>query len=308
MQLHLLAWWSSGVFGGVGSKLVRSSLLIFGMNMSDETTLTVIEQREIGFYEDRISALKVEDGTIYVPLRPICELIGVDWAGQARKLNNDPVLSEVSASVDLTLRVSDARQTIRTTMRCLPLDFLNGWLFGINANRVKAEIRPKLIQYQREVYRVLFDAFGQNMVTAAAEPLVDELLANDNPAVIAYRQAMAVANLARQQMVMEARLVSAESQLTDIESRLQIVEANQGDDSRYITNAQAVQVAQGVKQIALELGKRSGRNEFGGVYGELHRRFEIPSYKQLPTAQFSEAMTFLRGWWESLTDSADAPF
>lgn len=63
--------------------------------------------------------------------------------------------------------------------------------------------------------------------------------------VIVYRQAMAVANLARQQIVIEARLISAESQPSDIESRLQIVEANQGDDSRYITNAQAVQVAQG---------------------------------------------------------------
>lgn len=33
-------------------------------------------------------------------------------------------------------------------MLCLPLEYLNGWLFGINATRVKKEIRENLIRYQ----------------------------------------------------------------------------------------------------------------------------------------------------------------
>jgi hypothetical protein len=44
-------------------------------------------------------------------------------------------------------------------MLSLPLDYLNGWLFGINVNRVKAEIRERLIPYQKECYRVLAEAF-----------------------------------------------------------------------------------------------------------------------------------------------------
>lgn len=44
-------------------------------------------------------------------------------------------------------------------MQYLPLDYLNGWLFGVNANRVKEGIRDNLIRYQRECYRVLADAF-----------------------------------------------------------------------------------------------------------------------------------------------------
>ncbi len=278
--------------------------------MGEDSKLTVVEQREITFNEDLITAVKVESGTVFVPIRPICEKLGVRWNGQYERIQREPILSEMAISIRVTRTDIDpnSRQPHTSEMTCLPLEYLNGWLFGINVNRVKEAIRPKLLQYQRDCYRVLFEAFGRNEVTAAPDPLIDELLASDNPTAVAYRQAMAVANLARQQIVIEARIISAETHLSDIESRLQIVEANQGDDSRYITNAQAVQIAQGVKQIALELGKRSGRNEFGGVYGELHRRFEIPSYKQLPAAQFSDAMTFMRGWWESLTDSADAPF
>lgn len=42
-------------------------------------------------------------------------------------------------------------------MVCLPLHYLNGWLFGIDANRVKPELKEKLIRYQKECYEVLWD-------------------------------------------------------------------------------------------------------------------------------------------------------
>jgi hypothetical protein len=35
-------------------------------------------------------------------------------------------------------------------MLMLPVNFLNGWLFGIDSNRVKPEIRDRLIAYQTE--------------------------------------------------------------------------------------------------------------------------------------------------------------
>lgn len=62
-----------------------------------------------------------------------------------------------------------------------------------------------------------------------------------------------------------------------------------------------------MKAIALELGKRSGRNEFAGVYGELYRRFDITGYKLLPAVKFQEAIHFLSDWYQSLTN-VDTPF
>lgn len=278
--------------------------------MDNEKQPAVVEQREIGFYDDQIIAVKVEDGTIYVPVRPICELLGVDWSAQRRRINRDEILGEEAMSVAITTTHIDtsSQQRHSQDMICLPLDYLNGWLFGISTARVNEEIRSKLINYKRNCYRVLFEAFGQNAVTAAPDPLIDELLAGNDPTAIAYRQAMAIANMAREQLMIKARVESAENMLFNHESRIQILEANHGDDSRYITNSQAVQIAQGVKQIAILLSRNSGQNAFGGVYGELHRRFEIPSYQQLPKAQFDEAMHFLRDWWQALTDSVSIPF
>jgi hypothetical protein len=49
------------------------------------------------------------------------------------------------------------------------------------------------------------------------------------------------------------------------------------------------------------LGKKSGRNEYGAVYGEFYRKFGIPSYRELPSRRFDEAIRFLTEWYQELT-------
>jgi hypothetical protein len=59
-------------------------------------------------------------------------------------------------------------------------------------------------------------------------------------------------------------------------------------------------LSQAVKTVARELGARTGRNEYGGVYGQLYREFDITSYKSLPVAQFERAMEWLREWYRDI--------
>lgn len=275
--------------------------------MSEDIALTVVEQREIGFYGDTVIAVRLASDEVVVPLRPICELIGVAWQPQARKLSDDPVLSQVTRSVTIRLQTSEGSTRPNTSqMLCLPLDYLNGWLFGINANRVKDEIRPKLVQYQKDVYKVLAQAFLHGKVTA--RPLVDEveelLKYSNDPSAVAYRHAMAIANLAREQVLLKLYL---DNRLEAVESRLEIIESRLSNPTHVITTEQAMHLSQAVKTVALALGERSGRNEFQGVYGELYRRFKIPSYRELPARQFDEAMSFLRQWFSSLSGD-NVPF
>ena len=56
----------------------------------------------------------------------------------------------------------------------------------------------------------------------------------------------------------------------------------------------------------MKMSERSGRNEYGGVYGELYRKFAITSYKLLPAKRFQEAMDFLTQWHQSMV--GDEPF
>ena len=44
-------------------------------------------------------------------------------------------------------------------MLCLPLEYINGWLFTIQTNRVSELVKPKLLAFQMECYKVLFQHF-----------------------------------------------------------------------------------------------------------------------------------------------------
>lgn len=266
--------------------------------MSDERALIPVEERTITFYDDEIRLVVVQRGgqqQAYVPIRPICEFLDVAWSPQLRRINRDPILSEVTSSVTVT--VTEGGQ--RGQMLCLPLDYLNGFLFGINANRVKPEIRERLLRYQRECYQVLAQAF-----TGATPDATTPAMA----ALVQVREmGLALVRLAEEQMEFERRLVTTESRLEraavvygDLTRRVSDLEQKVAP-GRPVTEEQAGQISQAVKAVALALGKQTGRNEFGGVYGELYRQFGITGYKLLPAAQFDKAMAFLTEWYRTIT-------
>lgn len=104
----------------------------------------------VPFHEHNL--LTINDGSqVYVAMRPICESIGLDWKAQYNRINRDPVLSE--GVVIMTTPSAGGPQ--KTAV--LPIDMLNGWLFGIDASRVKPELKEMVLRYQRECYRVLAD-------------------------------------------------------------------------------------------------------------------------------------------------------
>ena len=271
--------------------------------MSNDNSLIPIEERTVLFYDDEIKLVVVQEKEgqkAYVPVRPICEFLGVASSPQLRRINRDPILSEVASSVTVT--VTEAGQ--RGQMLCLPIDYLNGWLFGINANRVKENVRERLLRYQRECYQVLAQAF-----TGAASSSV-------SPTMMALAQVremgLAIARMAEEQMEFERRLTTTETRLEqaatvygDLTERVATLEQRIAPGAP-ITEEQASQISQAVKTVAMEMSKRSRRNEYGGVYGELYRKFGITSYKLLPANRFEEAMDFLRDWHQSLV--GDAPF
>lgn len=94
----------------------------------------------------------------YVAMKPICENIGLDWKAQYDRIKRHAVLSEGMVMITTPSKGGE-QQTI-----CLPLDYLNGWLFGVEANRVKPQIRESLLQYQRECFRVLNEYFNPKAI------------------------------------------------------------------------------------------------------------------------------------------------
>ena len=113
------------------------------------------ELQSIEFYGSRIYTVEKE-GEHYVAMKPICENIGVQWQAQFNRIKRHPVLSEGVSMMDIVAEDNKFRE-----MLMLPIKLLHGWLFGIDVNRVKPEIKDRLIQYQRECFDVL-NQYWQN--------------------------------------------------------------------------------------------------------------------------------------------------
>lgn len=93
-----------------------------------------------------------QNGNHYVAMKPICENIGIDWRAQRQRIVRDEVLC--STVVIITTVAEDGKNR---EMLCLPIQYLNGWLFGIDINRCNPEIRDTLIKYKKECYQALHD-------------------------------------------------------------------------------------------------------------------------------------------------------
>jgi hypothetical protein len=274
-----------------------------------ESSLIPIEQKTVMFYDDEITAVVVQSGNekmVYVPVNPICEYLGLDWSSQRKRINRDPILAEAAKGLVIMTNPSfGGRGGGPQELLCLPLDYLNGWLFGVSPNRAKPEIREKLLSYQRECYRVL----SRHFITSAQS-------VSPTSTTLAQVEAMglAIATMAREQMEIEARLGKTEivAQATaitvvDLQQRIEGIEAKLTPPAHVVTDAQASQISQAVKAVGLAYGKQTGRVEFGAVYGELYRKFEVTSYKLIPASKFEAVMQWLSDWYQSLTNE-ELPF
>ncbi|HCP0187379.1 TPA: phage antirepressor Ant [Escherichia coli] len=90
-------------------------------------------------------------GVAYVAMKPIVESLGMSWSTQQTKL-----MKQISKFNCVHMNMVAADGKLRKLL-CLPLKKLNGWLFSINPEKVRADIRDKLIQYQEECFTVLHD-------------------------------------------------------------------------------------------------------------------------------------------------------
>jgi hypothetical protein len=262
---------------------------------SPSRNIETVEQKTVLFYDDELVAVRGADNQIYVSVSHLCRVLDIDRRSQVRRIREHAVLSE-GYSLGKVNTAGGAQ-----TMGLLRVDLVPLWLTGLETSRVGSNMKDKLERYQREAAKVLWEAFQEGRLTAT--PSLDELLQSESPAAQAYQMAMAIADLARNQLMLEARL---DRRLEAQERRLERLETQVSDTERHVSPEQASQISQAVKAVAMVMSRRSGRNEYGGVYGELYRRFGITSYKLLPANRFQEAMDFLTEWHQSLT--GETPF
>jgi len=126
----------------------------------------------VKFHDDFLEVVKVAGngavgkvaGQYWVSVKKVCENLGIDFKYQKNKLKSD----EYEAKLVKVLTNGGVQEVF-----CIPLEKLNGWLFSINPNRVKPEVKEKLIAYKKECFDVLFNHFT-NKVQQPPKNLLDE--------------------------------------------------------------------------------------------------------------------------------------
>lgn len=114
----------------------------------------------------------------YVAMKPICENIGLDWNGQFQRIKRNYILSQGMCMIHTPTKGGNQE------MVTLPIGYLNGWLFGIDTNKVKPEIKDTLIKYQLECYDVLYNHFMPKVAEAHPNTITAEQQQQIKDAVI----------------------------------------------------------------------------------------------------------------------------
>ena len=91
------------------------------------------------------------------------------------------------------------------------------------------------------------------------------------------------------------RITAVENRLSPLERQLAPREA--------ITDEQAADIAETVKALAMMLTEHdNSKNHFQAIFGELHRRYRVTSYKNIRQSQYQTVLDFLAEWLAAAED------
>ncbi|MWQ47677.1 phage antirepressor N-terminal domain-containing protein [Glaesserella parasuis] len=97
------------------------------------------------------------NGIAYVAMREIVEGIGLDWKSQYKKLLDNSTKFNCG---HITTVAQDGKNR---EMLCIPIKKLNGWLFSLNPNKVRADLKTRLENYQEECFLALWDYWTEGV-------------------------------------------------------------------------------------------------------------------------------------------------
>jgi hypothetical protein len=135
----------------------------------------VVIQKEVQFYDDRLTAVQTDDGRIYVSISEVCAVLGLSRPSQQRRIQEHDALSE--GFVRLTIDTGGGPQTAAM----LRHDLVPLWLAAVQGRAVRDDARPKLKAFQLRAAAVLAEAFADGRLTADEGDAAADILAGVSP-------------------------------------------------------------------------------------------------------------------------------
>lgn len=253
--------------------------------MDSERELIPLEQQTLNFYGKPIVVVRLPDGRPAVILNVLCDNLQIVTNSQVKRIRRTESIAD--DLVDVRVETEGGPQRMSAlTLRVVPF-----WLAGIDPKRVREEIRPDIIRYQREVVDVLY-AWAQSRktlpssaVVVPAEQNVQPIAPAQNASALAwaeYHQQMAA--FYQWKASIDTRIDALEERQGEMESRLDehrrvlafIPEILERLGPERITEKHQLQVRAYVQQLSKATGKHSGT-----IYNDLYAAFSVPRYEDL---------------------------
>ena len=248
----------------------------------------------IAFREDQLQAVVLDGREVVLPVRAICNILGLDPGSQAESLQQHDVLAQGLRYVRIP--VGNRFQTVLAIHR----RYLYFWLAGIRPSLVRSEIRPKLKAYQEELVELLNAIYGAE--TDVVAPAAEQQSITPSTVALIARQMRALATQLRQEFAesqgaQDERIAQLEDlinqQLTTVQGQLDETQQRLLDHVK-ITSAQQAVIRLAIQRLAKRYEKKSGKK----IYDMLHARFcadlGTPRYDALPAAKYERALEWLR--------------
>ena len=107
-----------------------------------------------------------------VPIKPICQVLGIDESSQRKKINDDDFYNSVAG-----LSTATGTDKKEYEMFCLPLPYIFSWLATINPKNVKEEAKEAVQLYRLRCSQIIYEAmFLQNQFLQEKEVLIEQKL------------------------------------------------------------------------------------------------------------------------------------
>lgn len=97
-----------------------------------------------------VYALVDEEGDQYISPRHICDELGLGWSSQLKRIKRDDLL--IGSAKQMTTVAADGK---RRKVLMLPISRLAGWLALLNPNKVRPELKERVLAFQIEAKAVL---------------------------------------------------------------------------------------------------------------------------------------------------------
>ncbi len=273
-----------------------------GSASDDVKSLTLQRVEDVTFDGDTLPAVVRSGDGVVIPVRNLCEVLGLDVERQSARLREHEVLSQGLRVVRIPLGGQ-----LRSVM-AISHKYVAFWLATVTPKHVKAELRPKLVRYQTELVDVLALLYGANVQPSRAAELPGDAINTIQAQLSAALQDVRLLReaLLSQQQETHLRLETHDDQIQTLEGLMDDLQQHLSSHTT-ITSAQQEFLKRAIQRLAKRIERRTGHSVYGKLFAQFCIDLGTPKYALLPAGKYGHALDWLRRKAaEELPDDPDA--